>query len=199
MSGLSRGCRTCCQKQQNKIQPANKKASANFSGAKRKYEVHIFQQEASFRRHLCFRVGRPASPIYIQQPQRPTRQSPNAFLQLLFSRRENTRCIFFSIQNHCFRLDRPTSPTVNPLFIPVPQPSTRQLIPFRRQPADSLLSYFFTEPNASPRPPAHSFRRQPANISRHHSFHTGPTIFNKPTPFLPAWPSDVLHPFQPLF
>lgn len=38
-----------------------------------------------------------------------------------------------------------------------------------------------------------------ANISRHHSFHTGPTIFNKPTPFLPAWPSDVLHPFQPLF
>lgn len=34
MSGLSRGCRTCCQKQQNKIQPANKKASANFSGAK---------------------------------------------------------------------------------------------------------------------------------------------------------------------
>jgi len=112
--------------------------------------VHIFQQEASFRRHLCFRVGRPASPIYIQQPQRPTRQSPNAFLQLLFSRRENTRCIFFSIQNHCFRLDRPTSPTVNPLFIPVPQPSTRQLIPFRRQPADSLLSYFFTEPNASP-------------------------------------------------
>lgn len=145
MSGLSRGCRTCCQKQQNKIQPANKKSKREFF------------------------------------------------------RRENTRCIFFSIQNHCFRLDRPTSPTVNPLFIPVPQPSTRQLIPFRRQPADSLLSYFFTEPNASPRPPAHSFRRQPANISRHHSFHTGPTIFNKPTPFLPAWPSDVLHPFQPLF
>lgn len=197
MSGLSRECRTCCRKSRIKFSRQTKKQARIFQA--RKYEVHIFQQEASFRRHLCFRVGRPASPIYIQQPQRPTRQSPNAFLQLLFSRRENTRCIFFSIQNHCFRLDRPTSPTVNPLFIPVPQPSTRQLIPFRRQPADSLLSYFFTEPNASPRPPAYSFRRQPANISRHHSFHTGPTIFNKPTPFLPAWPSDVLHPFQPLF
>lgn len=28
-----------------------------------------------------------------------------------------------------------------------------------------------------------SFRRQPANTSRHHSFHTGPTILNQPTPF----------------
>lgn len=37
------------------------------------------------------------------------------------------------------------------------------------------------EPNAS-RPPAHSFRRQPATTSRHHSFHTGPTILNQPTP-----------------
>ena len=32
--GLSRGFRTCCRKQQNKIQPANKKASANFSDVK---------------------------------------------------------------------------------------------------------------------------------------------------------------------
>lgn len=30
MSGLSRGCRTCCQKQQNKIQPANKKSKREF-------------------------------------------------------------------------------------------------------------------------------------------------------------------------
>lgn len=160
--------------------------------------MHIFQQAASFRRHLCFRVGRPASPVYIQQPQRPTRQSPNAFLQLLFSRRENTRCIFFSIQNHCFRLDRPTSPTVNPLFIPVPQPSTRQLIPFRRQPADSLLSYFFTESNAS-RPPAHSL---PAPAGQHLPppfFPYRPIILNQPTLFLPAWPADALHPFPPLF
>lgn len=197
MSGLSRGCRTCCQKQQNKIQPANKKASANFSGAKIR-GAHfpaggIFQAASLF-------PGWSASISHLHSAAAASNPSiAKCFLQLLFSRRENTRCIFFSIQNHCFRLDRPTSPTVNPLFIPVPQPSTRQLIPFRRQPADSLLSYFFTEPNASPRPPAHSFRRQPANTSRHHSFHTGPTILNKPTPFLPAWPADALHPFLPLF
>ena len=60
---------------------------------------------------------------------------------------------FFSIQNHRFRLDRPIS--ANPLFIPAIQSPTRQFISFRRQPADSILSYFFTEPNAS-RPPVHS-------------------------------------------
>lgn len=60
---------------------------------------------------------------------------------------------FCSIQNHRFRLDRPIS--ANPLFIPAIQSPTRQFISFRRQPADSLLSYFFTEPNAS-RPSAHS-------------------------------------------
>lgn len=53
---------------------------------------------------------------------------------------------FFSIQNHRFRLGRPIS--ANPLFIPAIQSPT-QFISFRRQPADSLLSYFFTEPNAS--------------------------------------------------
>ena len=54
-----------------------------------------------------FGASRPTSSISIHQPQRPTRQSPNAFLQLRFSRRENTRCIFGSIQNHRFRLGRP--------------------------------------------------------------------------------------------
>lgn len=46
MSGLSREFRTCCRKQQNKIQPANKKKQARIFQA-RKYEVHIFQQAAS--------------------------------------------------------------------------------------------------------------------------------------------------------
>ena len=46
MSGLSREFRTCCRKQQNKIQPANKKKQARIFQA-RKHEVHIFQQAAS--------------------------------------------------------------------------------------------------------------------------------------------------------
>lgn len=42
--------RTCCRKQQNKIQPTNrKKASANFSGAKTR-GAHFFG-----RQHLCSR------------------------------------------------------------------------------------------------------------------------------------------------
>lgn len=98
---------------------------------------------------------------------------------------------FFSIQSHRFRLDRPISPTANPLFISVPQPPTRQLISFLRQPAAALPSYFHTLSDRQHIP----FRRQPANTSRHHSFHTGPTILNQPTPFLPAWPADALHHF----
>lgn len=70
-----------------------------------------------------------------------------------FSDAKTRGAYFFSIQNHRFRLDRPISP--NPLFIPAIQSPTRQFISFRRQPADSLLSYFFTEPYAS-RPSAHS-------------------------------------------
>lgn len=73
---------------------------------------------------------------------------------------------FFSIQNHRFRLDRPIS--ANPLFIPAIQSPTRQFI---------------------------SFRRQPANTSRHHSFHTGPqsstsqlpsSRLGRPTPYIPS-------------
>ena len=110
MSGLSRKCRTCCRKQQNKIQPANRKSKREFF------------------------------------------------------RRENTRCTFSSRRHLCFRLGRPAaqSPTLpGRLHIP--------------------------------------FRRQPANTSRRPSFHTGPTILNQPTPFLPAWPADALYPFPPLF
>ena len=64
MSGLSREFRTCCRKQQNKIQPANKKKQARIFQA-RKYECTF-----SSRRHLCFRLGRLAA----QNPTLPDRQ-----------------------------------------------------------------------------------------------------------------------------
>lgn len=118
-----------------------------------------FQAACTF----LFGTSRPKSPVYIQQPQRPTRQSPNAFCSFGFPDAKTRGVYFFSIQNHRFRLDRPISPTANPLSIPAIQPPTRQLISFRRHPADSLLSYFFTEPNAS-RPPAHSL---PAPAGQH--------------------------------
>lgn len=143
MSGLSREFRTCCRKQQNKIQPANKKKQARIFQA-RKYEVHIFQQAASLF---------PSWPVSSPEPHasRPSAHSFSApagqhlpfpftshsgqpvnrqmlFLQLRFSRRENTRCVFGSIQNHRFRLGRPIPPVANPIttsnktthFIPAP-------------------------------------------------------------------------------
>lgn len=85
------------------------KASANFSGAKirsahfpaggifvsglagQRPRVQRFPDACTF----LFGASRPTSSISIHQPQRPTRQSQNTFLQLRFSRRENTRCIFF--------------------------------------------------------------------------------------------------------
>ena len=86
MSGLSRGCRTCCQKQQNKIQPANKKASANFSGAKIRgahfpaggifvsglagQHIPFRRQPANTSRHHSFHTG----------PQSSTSQLPSSRL-----------------------------------------------------------------------------------------------------------------------
>lgn len=187
MFGLSRGFRTCCRKQQNKIQPANKKSKREF------FRRENTRCTFSSRRHLCFRIGRPAaqspmlsdrqhipsgasrptSSISIHQPQRPTSQSPNAFCSFGFPDAKTRGAYFFSIQNHCFRLDRPIS--ANPLFIPAIQSPTRQFISFRRQPADSLLSYFFTEPHTS-RPPAHSL---PAPAGQH-----------LPPPFFPYRPHN---------
>lgn len=171
-------------KKQNKIQPANKKNKREF-----------FRRENT-RCTFLFGASRPKFPVYIHQPQRPDRQSPNAFFCSFEFQDAKTRgAHFFSIQNHHFRLGRPISPTVNPLSRPAIQPPTRQLISFRRHPAAVLPSYFPTLPDRLHIPS----RRQPANISRRPSFHTGPTILNKPTPFLPAWPADALHPFLPLF
>ncbi len=86
MSGLSRGCRTCCQKQQNKIQPANKKASANFSGAQIRgahfpaggifvsglagQHIPFRRQPANTSRHHSFHTG----------PQSSTSQLPSSRL-----------------------------------------------------------------------------------------------------------------------
>lgn len=64
MSGLSREFRTCCQKQQNKIQPANKKSKREF------FRRENTKCTFSSRRHLCFRLGRSAA----QNPTLPDRQ-----------------------------------------------------------------------------------------------------------------------------
>lgn len=64
MFGLSRGCRTCYQKQQNKIQSASRKSKREFS--RRENTKCTF----SSRRHLCFRLGRSAA----QNPTLPDHQ-----------------------------------------------------------------------------------------------------------------------------
>ena len=157
MFGLSKGCRTCCRKQQNKIQPASRKSKREF------FRRENTKCTFSSRRHLCFRLGRQAaqSPTlpgrlhipFRHQPAKSSRLHSAAaaanpsiakcfFLQLRFSRRENTRCIFFQHPKPSF----PAWPANLPLPILL-QPPTRQLTPFRRQ---------------------------PANTSRRPSFHTGP-------------------------
>lgn len=109
MFGLSKGCRTCCRKQQNKIQPASRKSKREF------FRRENTKCTFSSRRHLCFRLGRQAaqSPtlpdrqhiLFRRQPAQISRLHSAAaaanpsivkcFLQLRFSRRENTRYIFF--------------------------------------------------------------------------------------------------------
>lgn len=117
---------------------------------------------------FLFGTNRPKSPVYIQQPQRPTRQSPNAFFcSFGFPDAKTRGAYFFSIQSHRFRLGRPISPAANPITT---SNKTTHSLP---APAGQHLQ-----------PPFFSYR---------------PTILSKPTPFLPAWPADALHPFQPLF
>ena len=179
MSGLSRGCRTCCQKQQNKIQPANKKSKREF------FRRENTRCTFSSRRHLSGGifvsglVGQHLPFTFSSRSVQPVNRQM-LFCSFCFPDAKTRGAYFSASKTIASGLNKTTHSFPAPAgrFPPV-------LLLYRAQ--------------RLPRPPAHSFRRQPANISRHHSFHTGPTIFNKPTPFLPAWPSDVLHPFQPLF
>lgn len=184
MSGLSRGCRTCCQKQQNKIQPANKKASANFSGAKirgahfpaggifvsglagKRPRAQRFPAACTF----LFGTNRPKSPVYIQQPQRPTRQSPNAFFCSFGFQDAKTRgAYFFSIQSHRFRLGRPISPAANPITTSnktthsLPAPAGQHLPPpfFSYRPTQSSINQLPSSRLGRPTPyiPPHHFSK----------------------------------------
>lgn len=148
---------SAAESSRTKFSRQTEKASANFSGAKIRgahfpaggifVSVLAGQQPRTPRFQTVstffFGASRPTSSISIHQPQRPTRQSPNAFLQLRFSRRENTRCIFGSIQNHRFRLGRPIPPATI-LFIPAPQSSISQLPSFRLgRPTPYIPSHHF--------------------------------------------------------
>lgn len=100
---------------------------------------------------------------------------------------------------HIFSASKTIASGLAGQYLPLPillQPPTRQLIPFRRQPADSLLSYFFTEPYAS-RPSAHSL---PAPAGHYFPPPFFPYRPHNPQPansFLPAWPANALHFFRP--
>lgn len=181
MSGLSRECRTCCRKSRIKFSRQTKKQARIFQA--RKYEVHIFQQAASLF---------PSWPVSSPEPHasRPSAHSFSApagqHLPFPFTSHSgqpvNRQMLFCSFgfpdaktRGTYLAASKTIVSGLAGQYLPLQillQPPTRQLI---------------------------SFRRQPANTSRHHSFHTGPTILNKPTPFLPAWPADALHPFLPLF
>ena len=183
MFGLSKGCRTCCRKQQNKIQPASRKSKREF------FRRENTKCTFSSRRHLCFRLGRQAaqSPTlpgrlhipFRHQPAKISRLHSAAaaanpsiakcfFLQLRFSRRENTRCIFFQHPK--------------PSFPAWPANISRCQSYYNLQQDNSLPS------GASrPTPPA-ALLFIPAH-----------TILNQPTPFLPAWPADALHSSPPFF
>lgn len=172
--------------------------------------MHIFQQAASLFPAWPAsspepNASRPPAHSFRRQPAKISRLHSAAaaanpsiakclFCSFGFQDAKTRGAYFFSIQNHRFRLDRPISP--NPLFIPVIQSPTRQFISFRRQPADSLLSYFFTEPYAS-RPSAHSL---PAPAGHYFPPPFFPYRPHNPQPansFLPAWPANALHFFRP--
>ena len=172
--------------------------------------MHIFQQAASLFAAWPAsspepNASRPPAHSFRRQPAKISRLHSAAaaanpsiakclFCSFGFQDAKTRGAYFFSIQNHRFRLDRPISP--NPLFIPVIQSPTRQFISFRRQPADSLLSYFFTEPYAS-RPSAHSL---PAPAGHYFPPPFFPYRPHNPQPansFLPAWPANALHFFRP--
>lgn len=196
-------------KKQNKIQPANKKASANFSGAKIR-SAHfsaggIFVSGLAGQRPRVQRfpaactfpsgASRPTSSISIHQPQRPTRQLPNAFLQLRFSRRENTRCIFGSIQNHRFRLGRPIPPATI-LSIPAPQSSISQLPSSRLgRPTPYITSHHFFNIYKAPSSPTYSRRISAISTSPFHSStHLPFSIFYIAVNILPVFAFPYLHP-----
>lgn len=122
---------------------------------------------------FLFGASRPKSPVYIQQPQRPTRQSPNAFCSFGFPDAKTRSVYFFSIQNHRFRLDRPISPTANPLSIPAIQPQQDSSFHSGASRPTPSCPTFLQSPTLPDRQHI-PFRRQPANISRRPSFHTGP-------------------------
>lgn len=183
MFGLSKGCRTCCRKQQNKIQPASRKSKREF------FRRENTKCTFSSRRHLCFRLGRQAaqSPTlpgrlhipFRHQPAKISRLHSAAaaanpsiakcfFLQLRFSRRENTRCIFFQHPK--------------PSFPAWPANISRCQSYYNLQQDNS-----FPSGTSQPTPPAAIL------------FIPALTILNQPTSFLPAWPADALHSSPPFF
>lgn len=183
MFGLSKGCRTCCRKQQNKIQPASRKSKREF------FRRENTKCTFSSRRHLCFRLGRQAaqSPTlpgrlhipFRHQPAKISRLHSAAaaanpsiakcfFLQLRFSRRENTRCIFFQHPK--------------PSFPAWPANISRCQSYYNLQQDNS-----FPSGTSRPTPPAAIL------------FIPALTILNQPTSFLPAWPADALHSSPPFF
>ena len=187
MFGLSKGCRTCCRKQQNKIQPASRKSKREF------FRRENTKCTFSSRRHLCFRLGRQAaqSPTlpgrlhipFRHQPAKISRLHSAAaaanpsiakcfFLQLRFSRRENTRCIFFQ---HPKRLGRPISPAANPITTSnktthsLPAPAGQHLQPpfFSYRPSQSLTSQLPSSRLGRPTPyiPPHHFSKIHQSLS----------------------------------
>lgn len=133
MSGLSREFRTCCRKQQNKIQPANKKSKREF------FRRENTKCTFSSRRHLCFRLGRSAA----QNPTLPDRQ------HILFRRQPANIFHFHSPATAA-------NPSIAKCFFAASVFQTRK-----------HEVHIWQHPKPS-------FPAWPANISRHHSFHTGP-------------------------
>ena len=188
-----------------------KKASANFSGAKTRcahfpaggiFVSGLAGQQPRVQRFpaaCTFPSGanRPTSSISIHQPQRPTRQSPNAFfVASVFQTRKH--------EVHIFSASKTIASDLTGQYLPI----LFSYQPYNLQQDNSFHSGA-SRPTPScptslqsPMPPDRQrilFRRQPANTSRRPSFHTGPIILNQPTLFLPAWPADALHTFPPLF
>lgn len=158
MFGLSKGCRTCCRKQQNKIQPASRKSKREF------FRRENTKCTFSSRRHLCFRLGRQAaqSPTLPGRLHIPFRHQPAKISRLhsaaAAANPSIAKCFFFAAsvfktrkhEVHIFSASKAIVSGLAGQYLPLPillQPPTRQLIPFRHQ---------------------------PANTSSRHSFHTGP-------------------------
>ena len=190
--------------------------------ANRKSKREFFRRENtkctfSSRRHLCFRLGRPAA----QSPTLPGRlhipfrhqpanifhfHSPATVANPSIAKYFFAASVFQTRKHevHIFSASKTIASGLVGQYLP---------ILFSYQPYNFQQDNSFHSGASRPTPscptslqsptlPDHQhipFRRPPANISRHHSFYTGPTILNKSTPFLPAWPADALHPFLPLF